>query len=67
MFGCFFLLVSGGQVDFVDFCCCRKGFLRAWAKEVLFLLMNKLLAAKKNIAKLNKTERVLQFKRLVLF
>lgn len=63
MFSCFFLLVSGGQVDFVDFCCCRKG----WAKEVLFLLMNKLLAAKKNIAKLNKTERVLQFKRLVLF
>lgn len=51
----------------LDLCCYGRGFLRAWSKELLFLLMNKLLVAKQNIAKLNRTDRVLHFKRLVLF
>lgn len=51
----------------LDFWCNRRRFLRAWTKDVLFLLMNKLPAAKQNITKLNRTECVLRFKRLVLF
>lgn len=51
----------------LHFCCNRRRFLRAWTKDVLFLLMNKLPAAKQNITKLNRTECVLRFKRLVLF
>jgi len=51
----------------LDLYCYRRGFLRTWTKEVLFLLMNKLLAAKQSVAKLNRTEHVLHFKRLVLF
>lgn len=54
-------------MGFVDHCCYKRGFLRALTEEVWFLLMNKLLAAKQNIAKLNRTECVLHFKRLVLF
>lgn len=34
----------------LDLCFYRRGFLRAWTKEILFLLMIKLLAAKQNIA-----------------
>lgn len=52
---------------FLDFCCNRRRFLRAWTKDVLFLLMNKLPAAKQNITKLNRTECVLHFKKLILF
>lgn len=51
----------------LDFCCNGRRFLGAWTKEVLFLLMNKFPAAKQNITKLNRTECVLHFKRLVLF
>lgn len=51
----------------LNFCCYRREFLRAWTKDILFLLMNKLPAAKQNIAELNRTECVLHFKRLFLF
>lgn len=68
VFGCFLSIgVWWAGWSLLDICCYRRGFLRAGTKEVLFLLRNKLLAAKQNIAKLNRTERVLHFKRLVLF
>lgn len=51
----------------LNFCCYRREFLRAWTKDILFLLMNKLPAAKQNITELNRTECVLHFKRLFLF
>lgn len=51
----------------LDFYCNGRRFLRAWTKDILFLLMNKLPVAKQNITKLNRTECALHFKRLILF
>lgn len=68
VFGCFLSMgVWWAGWALLDQWSYRRGFLIALTKEVLFLLKNKLLAAKENIAKLNRTERVLHFKRLILF